>query len=293
MEGGPMKTDFLRAFAACAVTALAALCGTATAQDIQLASSSDVNNIYARLAELESRVAASNVAYNGGGGPSCGDSIGDCGDECCRGAGFVAGGEVLWLKAFNSDSDYGDFNYEDAFRFWIGWQREDGLGVRLRVFDYDDEADNGDTISVESIDAEIYDTVEIGCHWDLVIGGGIRYLEFEDDFGGTLFTANNQFFGVGPVVTAELYRHISERAALYAIARQSILVGSGEEDFTNTDDTTTSVSELQLGAQVHRPWNSALLFGRIGWEAQAYHDIHDSEEMTTLMGVGFSAGISR
>jgi hypothetical protein len=281
-----MKTDFLRAVA-CAVVALAGslLGGTAMAQDVQLASTSELNNLYARLAELESRVAAGNVAYSSGG--DCAAASDCCEDDCCK-AGFIGGGEVLWLKAFESDDDFGNFNYEDAFRFWVGYQRADGLGVRFRYFDFDQDPVAGDEFEVTHSDLEIYDTVQIGCHWDLVIGAGIRYMDLHSDDGD-----DDEITGVGPVVTAELYRHISDRAALYAIGRQSIIVGNGLVNDADAEDLTGMVTEVQLGAQVHRDWNGALLFGRIGWEAQLYHEPENDDESVTLMGGVLSAGIMR
>jgi len=282
-----MKTDFLRALAG-AFVALA-LTGSASAQDMHLASTTDMNNVYARLAELESRVAAGNVATSGG---TCGAASDGCCDDCCK-AGFIAGAEALWLKAFQGDGAFGDFNYDDGFRFWIGYQRADGLGIRFRYFDFDQEADNGDVFETTHTDLEIYDTVQIGCNWDLVVGAGIRYLDVNFSVvGDEVFES---FTGPGPVVTAELYRHISDRAALYAIGRESILVGNFRDNGLLQEDSTLMVSEIQLGGQVHREMSSgALLFGRAGWEAQYYHDLSDDNETPiSLLGVGFSAGIMR
>lgn len=280
-----MKTNFRRVVAAGALVAIAALCGSVSAQDIQLASSTDLNNIYARLAELESRAASGNVITSGGG---CDGKVSDCcEDDCCR-AGFVGGGEAMWLKGFNSDGDFGEFNYDDAFRFWIGYQRADGLGARIRYLYVDLDAEPGtDFVDVDAVDFEFFDTVQIGCHWDLVVGGGLRYLDYQEELDGA-----SSLYGVGPVLTAELYRHCTDHSALYAIARQSIIVGSNNN--VDDEDTTGSVTELQLGLQVHREaHNGGLLFGRIGWETQGYYDIHDGEELSTLMGAVFSAGIMR
>ncbi len=283
-----MKTNILRALGG-ALLALASFTGSVLAQDMHLASATDMNNIYARLAELESRVAATGT-YSGGG---CGAASDGCCDDCCN-AGFVGGGEALWLKAFEGDGDFGDFNYDEGFRFWIGYQRADGLGIRFRYFDFDQEADNGNIFDTTHTDLEVFDTVQIGCHWDLLVGAGIRYLDVTTDNGTDAFTLT----GPGPVVTAELYRHVSDRAALYAIVRESIIVGNGRDldnDLVLVEDSTLMISEIQLGGQLHRETpGGALLFGRAGWEAQYYHDLSDENETPiTLMGVGFSAGIMR
>jgi hypothetical protein len=165
----------------------------------------------------------------------------------------------------------------------------------VRYFDYFQRANNGDLIDIYTLDFEVYDQIELGCYWDLLIGGGFRVLGYEDnDVGGG--DPENALWGVGPVITAELYRHVGDFAALYAIGRQSLIVGSGidtDADPSEREDDTGSVTELQLGLQLHTNWGNSLVFGRVGWETQGYYDIHDSEELVTLMGAAFTAGIMR
>ena len=265
----------------------AALAGSTRAQaqqtnDVQYASAAntELSELYARLANLEARAASTNTAGGGGG---CG-----CNDDCCCRSGFVAAGEVMWLKAYNSDADFGDFNFKEAYRFWIGFQGDSGLGGRLRYFDYFQRAPNtGEFLNIYAFDLELYDQVELGCYWDLLVGAGFRALGYEN---GTT-TPDIALWGVGPVVTAELYRHLGDRAALYAIARQSIIVGSGRDGGTPQEDDTGSVTELQLGLQVHTYWGNSLVFGRVGWETQAYYDIHEDESLVTLMGAAFAGGV--
>src|SRR5262245_48226931 len=250
--------------------------------DVQYASASnsELSELYARLANLEAR--AANTTTGGGGSGCC---------ECCGRSGFVAAGEIMWLKAYQSDGDFGDFNFRDGYRFWVGYQGDSGLGARLRYFDYFQRAPNtGDFINIYALDGEIYDNVAIGCYWDLIVGAGFRVLGYEASDAGP-GRVTDALWGVGPVVTAELYRHLGDRAALYAITRQSIIVGSGRDDGTVTQDTTGSVTELQLGLQLHTYWGNSLVFGRLGWETQAYYDIDDGEELVTLMGVAFSGGV--
>ena len=255
--------------------------------DVQYASAAntELSELYARLANLEAR-AASNTA--GGGG--CG-----CNDDCCCNSGFIVAGEVAWLKAYTSDDAdaFTDFNFKEAYRFWIGYQRDDGLGGRLRYFDYFQRANNGDFIDIYTFDMEVYDQVELGCYWDLLVAGGFRVLGYQDSDAEGVTVPTDALWGVGPVVSAELYRHLGDRAALYTIARQSIIVGTGQQDGTRQEDDTGSVTELQLGLQVHTYWGDSLVFGRVGWETQAYYDIHDDEELVTLMGAAFTGGIMR
>jgi hypothetical protein len=282
---------FSRTLAIVAAWALLAPLTNIQAQDIQLASHAELNNVYARLAELESRIAASNVS-----GCGCTDAVsngcGDCCDDCCGCPGFVGGAEILWLKAFNSNTAFGDFNYDAGFRWWLGYQGAGGLGVRLRGFDYNQNAANGDVVDIQTTDFEIYDSFQLGCNWDVVVGGGIRYTDNRQLF--TNLGIDTQIFGTGPVVTAELYRHVSDRAALFAIVHESIVAGDGNNNIgpQQTDDTMF-ISEIQLGAQVHREYNGGLLFARLGWEAQYYADTADIAESVTLMGVTAGVGLMR
>jgi hypothetical protein len=281
-----MKTNVIRAIAA---LALIAPLGMVQAQDVQLASHAEMNNLYARLAELESRIAAGNVGCADAVG-GCGSGCGDCCDDCCGCPGWVGGVEIVWLKAFSSGNDFGDFNYEDGFRGWFGYQGAGGLGARLRYFDYQQTAANGDFVDIEAFDAEVYDTFQVGCNWDLLLGGGIRYLETEVLGNAADLHA---IHGVGPVVTAELYRHISDRAALYVIGRQSIVAGDGIFNNALTTDLTTAATEFQLGGQLHRETNGGLVFARLGWESQYFYDLQDGEEGVTLMGLAASIGLMR
>jgi len=272
-------------FLALSLAAAALLCSARVeaqqSNDVQYASTtnSELSDLYARLANLEAR-AANNTAGGGCGG---------CNDCCCGRSGFIAAGEIMWLKAYQSDNDFGDFNFREGYRFWVGYQGDSGLGARLRYFDYFQRANNGDFINIYALDAEIYDNVELGCYWDLLVGAGFRVFGYEDDDIG-LGVADTALWGVGPVITAELYRHLGDRAALYAIGRQSIIVGSGDDEGRQQDDTG-SVTELQLGLQLHTYWGDSLVFGRVGWETQAYYDIADDEELVTLMGAAFTGGI--
>jgi hypothetical protein len=281
-----MKKDFLRALLLAAAAALLAPLSSAAAQDIQLASHAEMNDVYARLADLETRLAAVNS------GVGCADGCGDdaaCCDDGCK-AGFVGGVEVLWLKAFQSDGNFGDFNYRDGYRLWVGYQRADGLGVRARFFDYFQTAGNGDNIDVETYDLEVFDTIDLGCYWTLVAGAGLRYFEYESNASDN----GDLFRGIGPVATAELYRAINDDWQLYGIGRYSILADGTTNLAGGQEDITLSTLELQIGLQYDRVLQSgALGFARIGWEAQQFDDASDSEESVTLMGGVLSIGVMR
>lgn len=223
----------------------------------------------------------------------CGDGNSWCGtaidyfapgtDKCgCN--TWTVGGELLLLKAFQSDGNFGDLNYEAGYRLWAAWQRPDGLGVRARLFDYSAAVAGGSAVSTTAFDVEVIDSLQLGCNWTLIVAGGIRYLDLTSSQG-------DAFAGLGPVATAELYRTINCNTQLYAISRYSILCDGGPNPAGNADNTLSTL-ELQLGIQRTRELdNGGLAFFRLGWEAQQYDDASDSEESITLSGLAFGAGV--
>ena len=164
---------------------------------------------------------------------------------------------------------------------------------QIRGFDYSQTAANGDLVDIETTDFEIYDAVQLGCNWDLIVGGGLRYTDTTILFGAGRGVVEDQIFGTGPIVTAELYRHVSDRAALYAIVHESIVAGDGNVGQVVVTDDTMFISEIQIGGQLHRDSDFGLLFARLGWEAQHYKDVVDVGESVTLMGVAAGVGVMR
>ena len=218
----------------------------------------------------------------------CCDDI--CNDDCCCYAGWSSGAELVYLTLGGLPGAYSDFDYEAGYRFWVGYQRGDGLGLRFRYFDYDNTSGGLITrFDMTATDVEIFDQFDLGQNWELILGGGVRYLDKQEYSGPSEFSIT----GTGPVATAELYRHISDRAALYTIARQSIVFGPGAVASQPIDNATLAVTELQLGGQVHRDWNGGLLFARTGVEAQFLTGSIQSQADTTLIGAVLSLGFMR
>lgn len=206
------------------------------------------------------------------------------GSDNCGCNTWTFGGDLLFLKGYQSGGAFGDLNFEAGFRFWATWQRPDGLGIRARYFDYD-QANGADAIDTDQFDLEVIDSFQLGCNWTLIVGGGIRYMDLTTSVG-------DDFHGLGPVLTAELYRTINCNTQLYAITRYSILVDGGT-NAGGLQDPTISTLEMQLGIQRTRELASgALAFGRVGWEAQQYDDASAvGTQSITLSGFTFSLGV--
>ncbi|GIW94354.1 MAG: hypothetical protein KatS3mg110_2395 [Pirellulaceae bacterium] len=280
-----MRTNLLRAlyFLFAAVLGMVVAGGTSHAQQIRFASESIWQS--ASGSEQTTPVRLIDYACDSGSGQVC--------DDGCSRAGWVGSSELLFLKPFQSEGNFSDFNYRTGYRGTIGLQRYDGLGFRVRFFDYFQRAPGDERVDISSLDGEVYDSLVDNETWFISVGAGIRYLDFfvgdsPDPADGDSLT------GVGPVITAELQRHLTDRLSLYAITRGAIIVGNSN-DFGNANpDETGSMYEIQLGGQWSRPWRGALLFGRIGWEAQFYNAMDDSDsESLSLMGAVLAGGIQR
>ena len=234
-----------------------------------------------------------------GCGDRCGFPTGGCCADCCR-RGFFGGGEVVWLKGFTSEGQATDFNYRTGFRGWIGWQREDGLGIRVTGFDYFQRGGTPQTVGPRSvidtsyIDAEIVDSFNI-CNWNLMVGGGVRYddTRLETTGLGIGGTGGGRFTGEGPVASVQITRAINDNWSVYAIGRESILAGS--DPFNGLDDTLLTITEIQVGGQYNRPLaRGGIGFLRGGFEGQWYSGFADGDsEDLTLMGGAISIGIMR
>ncbi len=235
-------------------------------------------------------------------GPQCGYEVQDCGDccgctnrcgfpeggscaDCCR-QGFFGGGELVWLKVFDSEDGSADFNYRTGFRGWGGWQRDDGLGLRVTGFDYFQRATRTrNVVDTNYLDLEVIDSFNI-CNWNLMLGGGIRYLDYRDTAAFA-----DRFSGVGPVVSGQVTRAVNCNLSLVVLGRQSLLYGNG----TAAQSVTAAVTEIQLGAQYNRELQvGGMGFVRIGWEGQYYGGIDDDDsENVSLVGGVLSAGWMR
>ena len=258
----------------------------------------------------------------GDGGANCGcgdndcngDCDNDCGDrcgfptggacaDCCR-RGWIGGAELVFLKPFQSEGQLTDMNYRSGFRGWIGFQREDGLGLRLTGFDYFQRGGTAQTIGPRSvvdtgyIDVEAIDSINV-CNWNLLVGGGIRYNDTRIEsplsagIGGNV---TSRFTGTGPVVSVQLTRAVNERVSLFGGLRSAILAGSNPSDgLDRQDDTLLSMQEIQVGGQFNRALGrGGIGFIRSGVEGQWYSGFADGDsEDLTLLGGFISVGILR
>jgi hypothetical protein len=137
-----------------------------------------------------------------------------------------AAAELLWFRYHRADGvrvgvtpgtgDQEEFDFEPTVRLTAGVVRDDGLGVRIRYWEFDHNSNgdgDGDRLDVDTylVDFELFDTFCLNRNWDLEIAGGIRCNEFLEtmlDLGVPNVPRINSFTGFGVLASAELRRAI-------------------------------------------------------------------------------------
>jgi hypothetical protein len=236
---------------------------------------------------------------------SC-DSCGDvgCADWGCGGinfggsSGLVAGFEITFLKPHLNAAEsveiipgfplteIEDNEYNAAPRFWVGYVGNDGLGARIRWWEFNHTL-NGETftlvdqqaveqldslggLEVEALDIEMTQEIDLGL-WDMTIGGGVRYGRTEHYmsqlYADELFIdAYSDFDGFGPTLFADMRRPIGCNGfALVGNVRASLLFG---EDKVNAYTEFPAGDDLLIIQDVHiaRDNSVAVLEAQMGGE---------------------------
>ena len=263
------------------------------------ASSAQFASLQNRIDELEAQLASIRSAAGGG----CCDSAscdGSC-DSCawpCYTPGLVFGAELTFLRPFQSEGQMVGFDYKAAPRIWLGWQNANGFGIRGRWFEYDGGGAAAGSlyqdVDTYLIDIEATDTFRLGHKWSGLFSAGLRFAQYREtnNGGGVLETDS----AIGPVVGVELYRPIACNWYVLGIGRTSFLFTDATQDIlTLREDTTFSVSELQLGVEYRRDLGgTAALFARAMVEAQYWSAVSDGDsEDVSFFGGGFALGITR
>ena len=232
-----------------------------------------------RFADMEARLASmENFA---------GDEV-DCNDYC----GFSFSAELLILRPFQSDQGSASTGTQAAPRIALGYTRSDGLGIRLRWFEYSDvyPEPGGDLAEIDFtyLDFEITDRFDLS-QWDGILSAGIRVAEF-DEVHDLDVEAN--FDGAGLLLGVEMNRQITCNWSLFLLGRESLVYGS---EYDDDGYMLMSITELQLGAEYRWPWRgTADGFIRIAGECQYLSGLSDDDvEDFGVAGVTLALGFTR
>jgi hypothetical protein len=236
-------------------------------------------------------------------------------------------GEVIWLRYHRADgvrvgTDGGDdeeFDFEITPRLTVGWVRSDGLGARIRYWEFDHNSnDDGDVdrldVDTYTWDFETFDTFCLNRNWDLEIAAGARYNEFREAMidPGDNQVRLNSFSGYGGLVGAELRRLVGTSGAIFVRARGALLM-SDKDVFNNSGaqqerlvDVVVGMTEYAFGYDYIMPMTAgAYAFARVQAEWQNWYNFSSGFEDTAntqdfagpadvgFGGWGFAFGVAR
>lgn len=227
-----------------------------------------------------------------------------CKERC---GGWVGGIDFLFLKPYASGATTAtgsaQLNFEPAYRMYVGRQNADGLGARIRYFEFDrgDSGPAGDGLGVEfrALDIEATQAVDFR-RWNLMFAGGLRYAEtnLQLSLPGVL-SVGGGFDGVGLTFAGQATRDLNKSGSLRLTsgARWSTLYGNSKGNFQilalpNTvipvRDDLVNVLEINIGPQYRRQLrNGGYLTLGAGLEGQYWGNAIDIIPIP-LIGVGSS-----
>jgi hypothetical protein len=223
--------------------------------------------------------------------------------------GWTVGLEALALKAYAGYSGVqDDADYEFGFRGSVGYEFGDclfvkftGFGYSADLYDYKNE-DFGNTDydydGSEDLDASYFDLV-VGQHFtpsdkfSLSPYLGLRWAQAEQDrknssdntldpdpLNDSTSHYNSDFSGLGIVVGIDVTRSLANGFSLYGTAKQSVVFGSRDQSYSNTNnglpngsnsyssDDVLFISELGLGMQYDFSFSNVSSNVRLGVEGQ-------------------------
>ncbi len=226
-----------------------------------------------------------------------------CCDYCCDQSSFLFQAEATFFKFLdqNGVEDYlgndAEFDYEASPRLTLGYVGCDGLGVRLRYWEYDQNAISvaGQPISVDTyyIDLEGFQAIELGSCTSVEFSGGIRYNEFYMDRSGT---RRDGFSGFGGMLGIEARRDFGCNLSAYGRFRQVLLTDDFFASGTSGDenDAIRANQEIALGvAYTNCNWSINAGYEWHMWQNYTRGVLLNVDEETDDVGFsGFVVGAS-
>ena len=221
-------------------------------------------------------------------GKDCGK--GCCDDVCCGSGSFYGEFQFLYLEAYGTEDDINpDVDEEEGYRLVGGYQGCDGLGLRVRYFDFDGVQEIGggeEGLDLSYFDLEVTDVISI-CNLHGLVSAGYRHGEL-DQFDDGL---SSSFEGDGITLGVQLQRDLGCNLGLFAWAQHSILFGDDDEN--DREDMLMSWTEIQLGAQYCTCVGGYNTVVRGGVEVQRHEGVNDGDTADSgLFGWFLSAGVN-
>lgn len=243
---------------------------------------------------------------------------------------FYGGAEVIFFKPFGEAGTQpqeiitatGATDFLPAWRLWGGWSDADGLGARIRWWQYDQFSyssefglDNFSRLIFQKLDLEVTQQFERGL-WDLMASGGVTWVGNELDYGLVGATPINRWRMDAAGVTAGLQavrasRNFEHWRWVGAVQASGVFGNSladavgraGEDPVGEQPSTVGGILELSVGPRWERSiGGGASLFAGGNAEAQYWMtslgsildgNVPDGQGSLGLVGLSFNLGIRR
>lgn len=209
--------------------------------------------------------------------------------------GIFAGTAISFLAAHHTEGQVQGFGFDPAFSGYVGYQHDNGLGMRIRGWTYtgksSDTSSRYDRLRMRRLDLEATQAFRIaGMNGRL--SGGFRLADYKERSNGGSVLSIPAAYGL--VAGLELSRPLIGGLDLVAEAQHAIMFAGKTQDGGSIDrNTTFTISDLQLGLQyTHRISRNGFLYGRVAGTATHWGDVSDGDsESTSLFGVLLAGGL--
>ena len=215
---------------------------------------------------------------------------------CCDQSGFIFDAEATFFRYHSNEGidEDNEFDFEVSPRITVGYRAPDGLGIRLRWWDYDHDNGDEDPLGVETynLDLELFEEIAVGCCTSLELSAGIRYNEFREFQEGD--DEAHSFSGYGGIIALQSNRELAVGGAAYARLRQAILMEDYNSDGDTLLDVVVGMTEIGFGYESTLLSGCYCVTGYAGIEWQQWHDyLNDEDGHATDVGfAGIVLGIS-
>lgn len=177
-----------------------------------------------------------------------------------------------------------DPSHATGIRFNLGYENEDGLGIRTRYFALNHGAELASVfgggsfgVDVESVDAEVTSRRRIGC-WETMVSGGLRYGQLTYTGDGVITGPGRlSFEGIGPTMVLDARRRLKDSGlTIFGTLGASFLLGEIHNSgptaglaVGSVEDEILQVFSNQLGVSwLMAESDSLKMEVRAAWETQ-------------------------
>ncbi len=258
---------------------------------------SSIDSYETRISELETELASLRNSMQPGAMTDDADFA-----SGSSGPAWVAEFELLFLRPHKGQGvrigqgffDDAEFEFEASPRIMVGRVGDEGLGWRLRWFDFQHGADARErggsilTIDTYTVDWEIFERFQLNEVWDIEVFGGSRYIGYEEDHRDNFPLPTRRSvtsWGWGGIVGMEARKKTGRNWSFYGRMRFALI---GGDRWVNNAPRNTGITlsnrkyldywspqiEISTGTEYSRILdNGTEVFFRWGGEWITYYNI--------------------